>query len=142
MYSLILLMFLNFLYTNVLTKANTLSLISENVTWESSIRWKPLDKNLDKITNVFNHDNYTQNIHDLKNKIFKSFFHSLIYSCVKKNMINGRQKTKMYILLSCGLVIKGHNSDREICDVEITRPSSWNCQLQKSFLKIQLQEYL
>lgn len=97
---------------------------------------------MNKITNVFNHDNYTQNIHDLKNKVFESFFHSLIYSCVKKNMINGRQKTKMYILLSCGLVIKGHNSDREICDVEITRPSSWNCQLQKSFLKIQLQEYL
>lgn len=37
--------------------------------------------------NVFNHDNNTQNIYDLKNKVFKSFFHSLIklfYSCVKK----------------------------------------------------------
>lgn len=51
-------------------------------------------------------------------------------------MINGRQISTKHILLSCGLVIKGHNSDREICDVEITRPSSWNCQLQKSFEKI------
>lgn len=45
------------------------------------------------------------------------------------------KKTTKYLLLSCGLVIKGHNSDREICDVEVTRPSFWNCQLQKSFLK-------
>lgn len=43
--------------------------------------------------NVFNHDNNTQNIHDLKNKVFKSFFHSLIklfYSCVKKKYDKGR----------------------------------------------------
>lgn len=32
-----------------------------------------------------------------------------------------------YILFSCGLVIKGYNFDREICDVEVIRFFFWNC---------------
>lgn len=62
--------------------------------------------------------------------IFLKFIFGLnIHACSYKNTTKSKI---LYILFCCSLMIKGHNSDREICDVEVTRSIFRNCQLQYS----------